>query len=141
MIITLYIFSFFITEQEVWMGCQSTCQDVNETCGVMFQLTGQTSLIPDCNAVSPITNSTLQPSDSCNYIPSHVSKDAGLNFAAIPEGFVLAECPSPFLKDPEAKNGTTDTINAKFCKYGCCLPCPQQDLVSRILPFVPSQTW
>ena len=29
---------------------------------------GDTQLLPDCNAVSPITNSTLQPDESCNYI-------------------------------------------------------------------------
>lgn len=62
-----------------------------------------------------------------------VSKDqAGLHLAAVPPGFVLAECPSPFIRDPKAKNGTTDTENAVFCRFGCCMPCPAQDLVNRL---------
>lgn len=116
-------------KQEVWMGCTTSCLEVNETCSNIFTLTGQTSLIPDCNAKSPITDSTLQPDQSCNYLNSTVSKDqAGLHLAAVPPGFVLAECPSPFIRDPKAKNGTTDTENAVFCRFGCCMPCPAQDL-------------
>lgn len=57
-------------EQEVWMGCTTSCLEVNETCSNIFTLTGQTSLIPDCNAKSPITDSTLQPDQSCNYLNS-----------------------------------------------------------------------
>lgn len=62
-----------------------------------------------------------------------MSKDqAGLHLAAVPPGFVLAECPSPFIRDPKAKNGTTDTENAVFCRFGCCMPCPAQDLVNQL---------
>ena len=55
---------------------------------------------------------------------------AKLNLKAIPEGFVMAECPAPFLKDPEAKAGTNDSVNPTYCQFGCCIPCPAQDLVS-----------
>ncbi|KAI7856268.1 hypothetical protein BDC45DRAFT_63582 [Circinella umbellata] len=90
---------------------------------------GETQLLPDCNAVSPITNATLQPDESCNYISAKVEKSqAGLNLKAIPQGFVMAECPAPFIKDPEAKTGTNDSTNPTYCRFGCCMPCPAQDL-------------
>ncbi|KAI9484971.1 hypothetical protein BDB00DRAFT_96491 [Zychaea mexicana] len=111
------------------MGCSSTCNDTLTTCKTTFTLTGQTSLLPDCSATSPITNSTLQPDESCNYISAHVDKSkSGLNLKAVPEGFVMAECPAPFLRDPQAKEGTTDTANPTYCRFGCCMPCPAQDL-------------
>ncbi|CAO3631600.1 unnamed protein product [Mucor fragilis] len=49
-----------------------------------------------------------------------------MNFSAVPAGFVMAECPAPFLADPLAASGSS--INDKYCRYGCCIPCPAQDL-------------
>ncbi|KAI8141650.1 hypothetical protein BJV82DRAFT_171262 [Fennellomyces sp. T-0311] len=116
-------------EQTVWMGCDSTCKNVTDVCENIFTLTGQTSLLPDCAAVSPITQSPLQPDESCNYISAQVNKeDAGLHLSAVPEGFVMADCPAPFIRDPKAKQGSADTENALYCRFGCCMPCPAQDL-------------
>ncbi|KAI9261650.1 hypothetical protein BDA99DRAFT_512016 [Phascolomyces articulosus] len=116
-------------EQEVWAGCASTCNDTINACKTSFTLTGQTSLLPDCSVISPITNSSLQPDESCNYISAKVDKsNAGLNLRAIPAGFVMSECPAPFLPDPDAKAGTNDSTNPTYCRFGCCMPCPAQDL-------------
>jgi hypothetical protein len=53
-----------------------------------------------------------------------------LNLSAIPAGFTMQECPAPFLKDPlAAQNSTVDETN---CRFGCCVPCPAQNLVSDI---------
>lgn len=42
----------------------------------------------------------------------------------------MQNCPSPFLKDPLAESGTSNTLDEKHCRYGCCIPCPAQNLVS-----------
>jgi hypothetical protein len=42
----------------------------------------------------------------------------------------MQECPDPFVRDPLAQNGSTATLDATFCRYGCCIPCPAQNLVS-----------
>ncbi|KAI8368143.1 uncharacterized protein BYT42DRAFT_585453 [Radiomyces spectabilis] len=116
-------------EIKIWVGCTSACQDVHSNCKKVFQLLDRTDLLPNCDAVSPITQQPLQPDDSCNHIPPKVSDQHGdLNLSAVPEGFVLGSCPAPFLKDPLAKQGTTDTTNPTYCRFGCCVPCPAQEL-------------
>lgn len=42
----------------------------------------------------------------------------------------MHECPSPFLKDPLAIQGSNDTLDPHYCRFGCCIPCPAQNLVS-----------
>ena len=58
-----------------------------------------------------------------------------LNISAIPDGFVINACPAPFLSDPLAVPGTNNTIDAKYCRYGCCIPCPAQNLVRHTFAF------
>jgi hypothetical protein len=53
-----------------------------------------------------------------------------LIMSGIPAGFVMESCPEPFLKDPLAVAGTNATLDEKYCRYGCCIPCPAQNLVS-----------
>jgi hypothetical protein len=60
-------------------------------------------------------------------------KAGQLNLSAIPAGFVISECPYPFLKDPLAVEGSDATTDATYCRYGCCIPCPAQNLVSFFL--------
>lgn len=64
------------------------------------------------------------------YIVTEDDLKAGqLNISAIPAGFVMQNCPAPFLKDPLAETGSTATVDEKHCRYGCCIPCPAQNLV------------
>lgn len=51
------------------------------------------------------------------------------NVTAVPKGFLIEKCPAPFLRDPLAVAGTTETLDDKFCRFGCCIPCPAQNLV------------
>jgi hypothetical protein len=59
-------------------------------------------------------------------------KNGKFNVTAIPDGFLIAECPAPFIKDTLAVAGTTDTMDATYCRHGCCVPCPAQDLVTKL---------
>ncbi|KAI8065543.1 hypothetical protein BC940DRAFT_304361 [Gongronella butleri] len=105
-------------------GCIATCQDVATNCGLAFALTGTTKLLPDCNAPLPGTNIKLESQNACNSVPSQTNS-TGINFAAIPEGTVFAECPAPFIRDPLAdKNETSSPLT---CRFGCCVPCPYQN--------------
>ncbi|KAI8979439.1 hypothetical protein BDF20DRAFT_835461 [Mycotypha africana] len=113
--------------------CMSTCQTVQKACASLFQMTGYSRLLPDCSTeVSVMTGLGLQTDDMCNLIPSKLtdgqSMSGLLNLTAVPEGFVISECPSPFIADPLAAKGTNKTLDAKYCRFGCCIPCPAQNL-------------
>ncbi|CAO3596527.1 unnamed protein product [Absidia cylindrospora] len=109
-------------------GCLSTCNEVERTCGLLFNLTNQTHLLPDCSAISPSTNSPLQSDNSCNLIPPTVDdQHSGLNLSALPANTVLANCPAPFLIDPIAREDPTKSTNSISCRFGCCVPCPYQN--------------
>ena len=56
----------------------------------------------------------------------------GFNVSAVPVGYVLSECTAPFVKDPLAKMGSDNTLDPVHCKFGCCIPCPAQNYVSRL---------
>lgn len=105
----------------------STCKEVERNCGLIFNLTNKTHLLPDCSAISPITNSPLQSDNSCNLIPPTVdNQHSGLNLSALPENTVLAHCPAPFIPDPVAQQDPTKSTNSVTCRFGCCVPCPFQ---------------
>lgn len=57
-------------------------------------------------------------------------KAGQLNISAVPAGFVISECPAPFIKDPLAQAGSAETLDGTYCRFGCCIPCPAQNLVS-----------
>lgn len=42
----------------------------------------------------------------------------------------MKECPAPFLVDYIAATGSGGTVDEKYCRFGCCIPCPAQNLVS-----------
>lgn len=116
------------------MGCQSACKDTVYHCKNIFTLTGK-GTIPDCNKTSPLTGQPLSSSDSsCNVIKPRIpNPHAFYNLTAVTPGFVMADCPSPFLKDVTAKPGSvTDALNNIYCRSGCCIPCPAQNYVSII---------
>ena len=46
---------------------------------------------------------------------------------SLPNGYILPECPAPFLKDPLATAGTNNSVSPDSCSNGCCIPCPVQD--------------
>ncbi|KAI8332649.1 hypothetical protein BC941DRAFT_436206 [Chlamydoabsidia padenii] len=108
-------------------GCLSTCQEVARDCGLLFTLTNQTNLLPDCTAPSLITKQPPQSDDKCNLIaPTVNQQQSGLNLSALPAGFVLSNCPAPFIKDPIAQADPTKSSNPISCRFGCCVPCPYQ---------------
>ncbi|ORZ00934.1 hypothetical protein BCR43DRAFT_453162 [Syncephalastrum racemosum] len=37
----------------------------------------------------------------------------------------MSECPSPFVIDPLAAHNST--LDTRFCRLGCCIPCPSQN--------------
>ncbi|KAI9320151.1 hypothetical protein BX666DRAFT_1852726 [Dichotomocladium elegans] len=93
------------------MGCSSVCEEATKSCRNVLTLAGEESLLPDCSAVSPLTKEPLQPDQSCNYINTTVTKDqAGLHLDKVPEGFILSTCPAPFVRDPLAKSGSTESM-------------------------------
>ncbi|KAL9546339.1 hypothetical protein PS6_007715 [Mucor atramentarius] len=117
---------------KVLSACSSTCEAVTMDCASIFKVAGQTALLPNCSTEITSTGLGLQPDDMCNNIPTKCKlteeqiKDGRMNFSAVPAGFVMAECPAPFLVDPLAASGSS--INDKYCRYGCCIPCPAQNL-------------
>lgn len=115
------------------MGCESSCQSANKACSAIFSMLGQPSMSPDCSAKSPISNQSLQSDASCNEVaPKNATRAASwINLLAVTPGTVFSECPAPFVKDPLAKAGTPETIDAEQCLHGCCTPCPTQDYVRR----------
>ncbi|KAK4515349.1 uncharacterized protein ATC70_010293 [Mucor velutinosus] len=110
------------------MGCQQACQDVHYECTNIFMLTGKGAL-PDCNKKSPLTRQRLSSDAStCNAIaPQIEDPHAFYNLSALTPGFIMDACPSPFLKDPNAKPGLVDQNNNIYCRAGCCIPCPAQN--------------
>lgn len=113
------------------MGCQSACEDTIFQCKNIFMLTGKGTL-PDCNKKSPLTGQPLSSdSNTCSAIKTHLENpNAYYNLSAVTPGYIMAECPAPFLKDPSAKPGvTTNTLNNIYCRSGCCIPCPAQNYV------------
>lgn len=64
-----------------------------------------------------------------NSVTEDQIKSGYLNLSAIPTGYVSVECPSPFLKDPLAVQGSNATIDKDYCQFGCCIPCPAQNYV------------
>ncbi|KAI7873176.1 uncharacterized protein EV154DRAFT_487394 [Mucor mucedo] len=117
----------------VMPACTSSCETVHQYCSSIFAMAGQSQFLPDCSSNTiTSTGDTLQPDATCNNIPTKLTPeeiDAGrLVLAGIPEGFVMQECPSPFLKDPLAKQGSNDTLDPHYCQFGCCIPCPAQNL-------------
>ncbi|KAI9467855.1 hypothetical protein BDB00DRAFT_985562 [Zychaea mexicana] len=113
----------------VQTGCQSACEHARDACSVFFDITGNIGALPDCNAISPLTNLPPQPDSNCNAVPAKDPQKVsqGYNVSAVPEGYVLSDCTPPFIKDPLAKAGTTDTIDPVYCRFGCCIPCPAQN--------------
>jgi hypothetical protein len=94
-------------------------------------LTGK-GVLPDCNRKSPLTGLSLSAEGTCNNIAPRISDPhAYYNLSAITPGFIMSECPFPFIKDPLAKPGTKDTTSTIYCRAGCCIPCPAQNYVSR----------
>ncbi|ORE03657.1 hypothetical protein BCV72DRAFT_295993 [Rhizopus microsporus var. microsporus] len=111
---------------EPTMGCISSCEEVYHQCKNIFMLTGLNAL-PDCKKTSPITQQPLSSSSKCNAIASKLSNtNAHYNLSYIPDNFVVAQCPAPFVKDAGYEQPGSAT-NTAFCKAGCCLPCPQQN--------------
>ncbi|RUS32915.1 hypothetical protein BC938DRAFT_473822 [Jimgerdemannia flammicorona] len=128
------------TGQVVYPACKSACKDVINTCTTTLTQLGQQAQLPNCaTAVSPTIEKPLQDDGLCNYIaPEVVSTatttnstnvtSAGLDLKSLPVGYVLSTCPPPFVKDPAAQSGTNLTSSAQYCKFGCCIPCPAQNL-------------
>jgi hypothetical protein len=50
------------------------------------------------------------------------------NISTVPANFAVANCPLPFVQDPLAASNST--LNPDYCKFGCCIPCPAQNLVT-----------
>ncbi|KAI8380511.1 hypothetical protein EDC96DRAFT_491236 [Choanephora cucurbitarum] len=114
----------------VYSACLSSCEEVHQICGDIFDMAGYSDYLPNCSTEKTTMGYTLQPDDACNKIPTKLTSDqiqAGkLNLSAVPAGFVMKSCPSPFVLDPLAKAGTTDSADSKHCLMGCCIPCPAQ---------------
>lgn len=112
-------------------------------------MTNQTQLLPNCSKEITLSGLLLQPDNYCNQIPTNSKKlykkshfdrplifllvtqeqmtNGMLNLSAIPSNYIIKNCPSPFIKDPLAGTGTT--VDNKYCRFGCCLPCPAQNYV------------
>lgn len=92
-------------------------------------LTGK-GVLPDCNKKSPLTGQPLSSDSNCNVIAPQISNPhAYYNLSAMTPGFMIAECPAPFLKDPLATPGSNKTTSDIYCRSGCCIPCPAQNYV------------
>ncbi|KAI9272566.1 hypothetical protein BY458DRAFT_455346 [Sporodiniella umbellata] len=115
----------------IYTACLSGCQETNNVCGSILRLTDKGNLLPDCSSEKILDKITLQPDSSCNNIPTKMTQEqfvnGKLNFSAIPAGFLIKQCPSPFVKDTLASTGKT--LSESFCDYGCCIPCPVQNYV------------
>ncbi|KAG1046391.1 hypothetical protein G6F46_005314 [Rhizopus delemar] len=92
-------------------------------------MTNQTQLLPNCSKETTLSGLLLQPDNYCNQIPTNMTQEqmtnGMLNLSAIPSNYIIKNCPSPFIKDPLAGTGTT--VDNKYCRFGCCLPCPAQN--------------
>ncbi|KAI8077656.1 hypothetical protein BDF21DRAFT_341384 [Thamnidium elegans] len=68
-------------------------------------LTGK-GVLPDCNKKSPLTGQPLSSDGSCNAIAPQIAEPhAFYNLSAVTPGFIMSDCPAPFMKDPVAKLG------------------------------------
>ncbi|KAI8382365.1 hypothetical protein BD560DRAFT_323035 [Blakeslea trispora] len=85
-------------------------------------MAGFSEYLPSCSTEATTMGHTLQPDDACNQIPTKLTSEqiqtGKLNLSAVPQGFVMKSCPSPFILDPLAKAGTTDTVDARYCLFG-----------------------
>ncbi|KAG2237924.1 hypothetical protein INT48_002229 [Thamnidium elegans] len=98
------------------MGCQSACQDVEYECRNIFMLTGK-GVLPDCNKKSPLTGQPLSSDGSCNAIAPQIAEPhAFYNLSAVTPGFIMSDCPAPFMKDPVAKLGSSATT--RWAEHG-----------------------
>ncbi|KAI9468987.1 MAG: hypothetical protein EXX96DRAFT_492321 [Benjaminiella poitrasii] len=82
-------------------------------------MAGQSQLLPSCSTeIVTSLNSGLQADDVCNRIATKLSayeiENGKLNLEAIPAGFIMSECPSPFLPDPLASSGTNNTLDSNY---------------------------
>ncbi|KAI9267566.1 hypothetical protein EDC94DRAFT_601222 [Helicostylum pulchrum] len=113
-------------------ACMSSCEAVHAYCSTVFKFTGKTDLLPDCATATTITKSPLQEEGSCNNVPTQLSdeelKDKILDLSYIPHGFVMSECPAPFLQDYLAATDPETSVDGSHCRFGCCIPCPAQNL-------------
>ncbi|KAI7904604.1 uncharacterized protein BX663DRAFT_502931 [Cokeromyces recurvatus] len=114
------------------VACSSACKDVQVACTNILEMAGYLQLLPNCfNETITSLNRHLQTDDACNKIPTKLTdneiKNGKLNISAISNDFIIAKCPSPFLPDPLALSGTTNTLDTKYCRHGCCIPCPAQN--------------
>lgn len=57
-------------------------------------------------------------------------RDKTIDLSYVPHGFVMTECPAPFLQDYLAVADPETSIDSNHCRFGCCIPCPGQNLVS-----------
>ncbi|KAL0089470.1 hypothetical protein F4703DRAFT_1791763 [Phycomyces blakesleeanus] len=112
----------------IYLACKSTCEKTVDSCTNVLMTSGAMHLLPNCTSEMPVPGTPLQPDETCNIIEPLVSgAAAGFNISAIPLDFLSVECPAPFTLDlaPEKHRGI-EYIN--YCQYGCCIPCPSQDL-------------
>ncbi|KAI8993587.1 hypothetical protein BDB01DRAFT_776801 [Pilobolus umbonatus] len=118
-------------ELDLFSACTSLCEQANKECAPLLKVVGAESLLLDCPAeVVPSTGIPLQPDEICNQIPTQLTEEQSkkkLDLSGIPPGFIISQCPAPFIADPLAEAGTDHTEDEIHCKFGCCIPCPTQN--------------
>jgi hypothetical protein len=64
--------NFFVCylDISVYSACSSACEAVNIACANLFEMAGQTSLLPNCSTEVTSTGFGLQADDMCNNIPT-----------------------------------------------------------------------
>ena len=70
----MYSFYVYTLVPIVLGACQSACQNTIDRCKTIFNITGHLDSLPDCAAISPLTNLPVQPDGDCNAI-SQKSKE------------------------------------------------------------------
>lgn len=101
----------------VSLPCESTCTNVNNVCsdakGYLVQDYIKTlPLYPqNCSQISPVPPLDVSfPTSNCN-------AEQKVNS--------VSRCFPPLIEDTLFTANRSQTLSPRFCKFGCCLPCPQ----------------
>ncbi|KAI9025807.1 hypothetical protein CLU79DRAFT_743176 [Phycomyces nitens] len=112
----------------IYLACNSVCEMVVDSCTNVFLTSGAMYLMPNCTSDMPLPGTPLQPDETCNMIsPLVTGSAAALNISAIPFDYISVACPPPFTLDLNAEEHKGSSLKT-YCKFGCCIPCPSQDL-------------
>ncbi|CAG8680141.1 2379_t:CDS:2, partial [Acaulospora morrowiae] len=102
---------------KISLPCQSTCTNVNQQCSqstdpLVLGYIKPLFLYPmDCSNISSTPPLNVQfPTSYCN---------SGQKFKSSPR------CFPPLVEDTLFTSNNSLTLDSDYCRFGCCLPCPQ----------------